>query len=264
MGPGGPRAAMAQGLVFITGASSGIGAACARAFAAAGHPLVLTARRAERLDALHDEIMEKNGVEVTVLPFDVRDSGALRVLERAESDLLARVEVLVNNAGLARGRDPIHEGDPDAWDEMLDTNVKGLLRVTRAIVPHMVKRGSGHVVNLGSTAGRWVYPGGAVYCASKFAVRALTEGMRMDLHGTGVRVTTIDPGLVKTEFSEVRFDGDVARAAKVYEGLEVLTPEDIAETVLWCTSRPKHVNVQELVIYPTDQASVTMVKRQGE
>ncbi len=252
---------MARPLALVTGASAGIGLATARALAAAGYDLVVTGRRAERLDTLSDELAAKHGAEVTVLQFDVRDTGAIRMLEVAHGDLLARVDVLVNNAGLARGTEPIQEGKPEDWDEVFDTNVKGLLRISRAILPHMVERGSGHVVNLGSVAGRWVYPGGAVYCASKFAVRALSEGMRMDLHGTGVRVTNVEPGLVETEFSEVRFRGDSERAAKVYANTDVLMPEDIADTIVWCVQRPPRVNIQEIVVYPTVQSGITTVQR---
>lgn len=247
-------------LAFITGATAGIGAATARAFAGAGYDLVLAARREDRL---HDLQLELGGrVKVEAIPFDVRDKQALKLAGLAHPELFERVDVLVNNAGLARGTEPLQEGDPEEWDEVIDTNVKALLRVTRAILPHMVKRGAGHVVNLGSTAGHWVYPGGAVYCASKHAVRAITEAMRMDVHGSGVRVTEVSPGLVGgTEFSDVRFRGDAPRARKVYEGLQPLTAEDIAETILWCVQRPAHVNVQELILTPVAQASVTMVKR---
>lgn len=255
---------MSRKRAFITGATAGIGLATARAFAAAGYDLVLTGRREPLLVEVADAIRAAHGVAVEVIPFDVRDATALKLHTLAHPDLFERVDVLVNNAGLARGTEPLQEGDPDEWDEVLDTNVKGLLRVTRAILPHMVKRGGGHVVNLGSTAGHWVYPGGAVYCASKHAVRALTEGMRMDIHGSGVRVTSVDPGLVGgTEFSDVRFRGDSERARTVYKGLQPLTPEDVAETILWCVQRPAHVNVQDIVLMPVAQASVTMVKREG-
>jgi NADP-dependent 3-hydroxy acid dehydrogenase YdfG len=248
-------------VAFITGASSGIGAATARAFAAAGYRLTLVGRRAERLDALADRLHEAHGTVSTVVPVDVRDKALVSMLQQTHPEMFEPVDVLVNNAGLARGTEPLQEGDPDEWDEVIDTNVKALLRVTRAVLPGMVKRGTGHVVNLGSVAGRHVYPGGAVYCASKHAVRAINEGLRMDLHGTGVRVTTIDPGMVETEFSEVRFRGDTGRAAKVYQGFEPLTPDDIAETILWCVQRPARVNVQEVVVYPTAQSAVGMVKR---
>jgi serine 3-dehydrogenase len=253
---------MSKGLAFITGATVGIGLATARAFATAGYDLVLVGRRQDRLDAAKDEIEARSKVRVTEIPLDVRDAGALRLMEVAERELLARVDVLVNNAGLARGTEPLQSGDPDEWDEVIDTNVKGLLRVTRAILPHMVARGSGHVVMLGSTAGHWVYPGGAVYCASKHAVRAITEGLRMDVHGSGVRVTSMVPGLVGgTEFSDVRFRGDHERARKVYEGYRPLAPEDVADAILWCVERPPHVNVQDVVLMPTAQASVTMVAK---
>jgi NADP-dependent 3-hydroxy acid dehydrogenase YdfG len=244
---------------MITGASSGIGEATARALAARGYALKLVARRGERLDALADSLA---GAKTQVVPLDIRDAAALRLLDASHPDLFGEVDVLVNNAGLARGTEPLHEGNPDEWDEVIDTNVKALLRVTRLAVPHMVKRGRGHVVMLGSTAGHWVYPGGAVYCASKHAVKAITEGLRMDLHGSGVRVTSVDPGLVTgTEFSDVRFRGDHERARTVYKGLEPLTPQDVAETIAWCVERPPHVNVQDVVLTPTAQASVTMVKR---
>lgn len=249
-------------LAFVTGATAGIGAATTRAFGKAGYDLVVCGRREERLHELQ-LALAKEGVRAEAMPFDVRDTPALRLATLAHPELFERVDVLVNNAGLSRGMEPLHEGNADEWDEMIDTNVKALLRVTRAILPHMVKRGRGHVVNVGSVAGRWIYPGGAVYCASKFAVRALSEGMRMDVHGTGVRVTNVEPGMVETEFSEVRFRGDAQRAREVYQGVRALKAEDVAEAILWCVQRPAHVNVQELVVYPTDQASVGMVKREG-
>lgn len=249
-----PRGAPGMPTALVTGATSGIGRATARALHKAGHALILTGRRKERLDALQAEFPSAR-----VLDLDVRDGPAIDRHDREGA--FRDVDVLVNNAGLALGTDPLQVGDPKDWDVVLDTNVKGLLRVTRAVLPHMLTRGTGHVVNLGSTAGHWVYPGGAVYCASKHAVRALTEGLRMDVHGTGIRVTSVDPGLVETEFSEVRFKGDTARAAKVYQGYQPLTPEDIADTILWCVQRPPHVNVQDIVIMPVAQASVTMLKR---
>lgn len=246
---------------FVTGATSGIGEATARRFAAEGASLLLAARSHERLAALAEELRAKEGATVEVAALDVRDGAAVDRLARERAALLERVDILVNNAGLARGTEPVQAGDPGEWEEVIATNVTGLLRITRAVLPHMVKRGSGHVVNLGSTAGHWVYPGGAVYCASKHAVNALTQGMRMDLHGTGVRVTSVDPGLVETNFSTVRFRGDTARAKKVYEGLTPLSPDDIADTIHWCVTRPAHVNIQDIVLMPVDQASVTMVHR---
>jgi serine 3-dehydrogenase len=247
---------------FVTGASSGIGMATARALAARGHHLTLLARREDRLRELAGELAKAHGTRCRVVALDVRDTEGLTRLAREEPHLF-EPDVLVNNAGLARGTEPLQEGNPDEWDEVIDTNVKALLRVTRLCLPAMLRRGSGHVVMLGSTAGHWVYPGGAVYCASKHAVKAITEGLRMDVHGSGVRVTSVDPGLVETAFSEVRFRGDAERAAKVYQGYQPLTPEDVAETIAWCVERPAHVNVQDVVIMPTAQASVTMVKRSG-
>ena len=250
---------MSRPLALITGGSAGIGAATARALAASGSDVVVTGRREDKLREVASQI---EGAKVHVLAFDVTDKDALQRVAKEHADLFARVDVLVNNAGLAIGTEPVQEGDPDEWDVVIDTNVKALLRLTRLILPHMVLRGRGHVVNLGSTAGRWTYPGGAVYCASKFAVRAISEGMRMDLLGSGVRVTNIEPGLVTgTEFSDVRFRGDHGRARKVYEGVQALAPEDVAETIVWCVTRPAHVNVQELVLFPTAQASVRDVKR---
>ena len=238
-------------LALVTGASSGIGAATARTLAAHGARLVLAARRRERLDAL---VRELPGSEALAL--DVRDAGAVRQA-LAEREL----DIVVANAGLALGAGPLQEGDPEDWSTMIDTNIKGVLHVLRAVTPGMAARGDGHVVLLGSVAGRQVYPGGNVYCASKFAVRALYEGLRLDLSGKGVRVTTVDPGLVETEFSVVRFKGDRERAARVYAGIDVLRPEDVADAIAYALTRPKHVNVGELVLWPTDQASTTVVTR---
>ncbi len=248
--------------VLVTGASSGIGAACARAFAGAGARLVLAARRAERLEALAAELRDAHGTECRLLELDVRDAQAVAAALGALSPEWAEVDVLVNNAGLGRGLEKVQEGDPAGWDEMVDTNVKGLLYVTRAVVPGMVARGRGHVVDIGSVAGHEVYPGGAVYCATKHAVDAITRGLRMDLLGTGVRVSTVDPGMVETEFSVVRFHGDRERADRVYAGMTPLVADDIADAVLWCATRPPHVNVDEIIIKPTDQASATLVSRQ--
>jgi 3-hydroxy acid dehydrogenase / malonic semialdehyde reductase len=250
-----------SGTVLITGASAGIGEACARAFAAAGARLVLTARRRERLEALADELRGAHGTESHLLPLDVRDAGAVQAAVGGLPAEYAAVDVLVNNAGLGRGLEPLFNGDPADWDEMMDTNVKGLLYVTRAVTPGMVERRRGHVVNLGSVAGHEVYPGGAVYCATKHAVNAITRGLRMDLLGTGVRVSTIDPGMVETEFSVIRFHGDRERADRVYRGMTPLSAADIAETVLWVATRPPHVNIDEIILKPTDQASATLVHR---
>ena len=245
--------------VFITGASSGIGRACAFAFADAGARLLLSARRADRLKALAAEL----DTEVHTLELDVRDRAAVEEAVGSLPGQWADIDVLVNNAGLAAGMEPLHEGDPDDWDRMVDTNVKGLLYVTRAVVPHMVERGKGHVVNIGSIAGHETYPNGVVYCASKAAVDRITKGLRMDLVGTNVRVSTVDPGMVETEFSVVRFGGDRERADAVYTGMTPLTPEDVAESVLWVADRPPHVQICEVVMFSTDQASATIVARES-
>jgi 3-hydroxy acid dehydrogenase / malonic semialdehyde reductase len=247
--------------VLITGASAGIGEACARAFAAVGARLILTARRADRLERLATELNSAHGAEVLPLTLDVRDAGQVAHSLGALPDAWADVDVLVNNAGLGRGLATLQEGESSDWDEMIDTNVKGLLYVTRAVLPGMISRGRGHVINIGSVAGHDVYPGGAVYCATKHAVDAITRGLRMDLLGTGVRVSTIDPGLVETDFSAVRFRGDLERAASVYRGYTPLAPADVADAVLYVATRPAHVNVDEVILKPTDQASVTMVNR---
>jgi 3-hydroxy acid dehydrogenase / malonic semialdehyde reductase len=249
--------------VLITGATAGIGAATAEAFCAAGaKEVIVTARRDEKLRDLAAGWSDRYDIDVAAMVFDVTDRAQVEEIAR-DNPHLFDVDILVNNAGLARGTDPMQTADPVDWEEMMDTNVLGLLTMTRQVVPHMVKKGSGHIVNLGSVAGRWVYPGGGVYAASKAAVRVLTEGLRMDLHGSGIRVTNIEPGLVETEFSIVRFRGDEARAKKVYADTRPLRAEDVAETILWCCSRPAHVNVQEIVLYPTDQAHVGMVHRRA-
>ncbi|HEX8430982.1 MAG TPA: SDR family NAD(P)-dependent oxidoreductase, partial [Longimicrobium sp.] len=196
-----------------------------------------------------------------LVELDVRDSAAVASTLGALPAEWAEIDVLVNNAGLGRGMEKVQEGSTEGWDEMVDTNVKGLLYVTRAVTPGMVARGRGHVVNIGSVAGHEVYPGGAVYCGTKHAVGAITRGMRMDLLGTGVRVTTVDPGMVETEFSVVRFHGDEERAKKVYADMTPLSPADIADAVLWAATRPAHVNIDEIIIKPTDQASVGLVNR---
>lgn len=247
--------------VCITGASAGIGAATARAFAAAGgYSLLLLARREDRLRALAAELSART--EVAIANVDLLDVGAFEAWASSERSRLEGVEVLVNNAGLALGVEKFQNSDSDQNDVMLDTNVRALLRVSRRVLPGMVARGHGHIVNLGSVAGRWVYPGGAVYCASKFAVRALSEGLRLDLAGTGVRVTNIEPGMVQTEFSEVRL-GSREASDRVYAGMRPLTAADVAETILWSVQRPAHVNIQELVIFPTDQAAVGHVNRKS-
>jgi len=255
---------LADQVVFITGASTGIGRACAVAFASEGARLLLAARRHTLLAALAPELTAAGASEVRLLELDVRDAGAVQQAVDALPAAWKAVEVLVNNAGLSRGLDKLHEGSLIDWDEMIDTNVKGVLHVDRAVVPLMVARGRGTVIHLGSIAGRQVYPGGNVYCASKFAVRALNEGLRLDLLGTGVRVATVDPGMVgETEFSQVRFRGDAERASAVYRGVTPLTPQDVAEVIVYVASRPAHVNIAETVILPTDQAGATSVNRRS-
>jgi 3-hydroxy acid dehydrogenase / malonic semialdehyde reductase len=248
-------------IVFITGASSGIGAACAAAFARAGARLLLAARRKGRLEAVATALEREHEASVHRLTLDVRDPRAVASAVESLPAAWSAIDVLVNNAGLSRGLAKLHEGAREDWEEMIDTNVKGLLYVTRAVLPGMVARGSGHVINLGSIAGHESYPGGNVYCASKAAVKALTAGLRMDLVDTPIRVSTIDPGLVETEFSLVRFRGDATRAAKVYDGLEPLTAADVAEVLLFCATRPAHVNLAEVLLLPTAQASSTIVHR---
>ncbi len=249
---------MEKGTVFISGATAGIGAATARKLAMAGYALILTGRREERLQQIANELAEQTEVRVAAL--DVQDAQAIRALFDAHPEWLGETTVLVNNAGLAAGTDKMQDADPADWDRMIDTNISGLLHLTRNFLPSMIAKGEGHIVNLGSVAGRQVYPGGGVYCATKFAVRALTEGLRMDLAGTGVRVTNISPGMVETEFSAVRM-GNSVKAKAVYQGMTPLSAEDIADAIYWAIERPKHVNIQELVIYPTDQAGIGLVSR---
>jgi 3-hydroxy acid dehydrogenase/malonic semialdehyde reductase len=238
-------------LALVTGATSGIGRSTAILLAREGARVVITGRRMERLKALAAELP---GSEV--LPLDVRES---QWVQQALED--KPFDIVVANAGLGRGLGPIQAGAVEDWNEMIDTNVKGLLHTVRATLPGLIERGGGDLVLLGSVAGRAVYPGGNVYCATKHAVRALYEALRIDAAGTGVRVTTVDPGLVETEFSIVRFRGDEARAAKTYQGLQALTPDDVAEAIGFAVTRPGHVNVGEIVLWPTAQASVTVAKR---
>ena len=243
--------------VFITGASSGIGEACARAFAAAGKDLILTARRIDRLFQLRDELKKAYPqIQVHCYRLDVTQRSSMDDLMSQHPEILQGVEVLINNAGLALGRDPIQKGAPTDWDVVIDTNLKGLLYVTHAFLPVFLAKKSGHIVNVSSVAGLWVYPNGNVYCASKHAVKAITESLRYDLNGSGIRVTEISPGMVKTEFSHVRFKGDQKKAAAVYEGKNPLEAADIAETIVWCVSRPARVNIQEVVLFPTEQPGV--------
>jgi NADP-dependent 3-hydroxy acid dehydrogenase YdfG len=247
---------------LITGATAGIGEACARLFADHGVHLVLIGRREERLLALATELREAYGVDIHIRALDVRDRAAVSALADGLEEEGVQVDILVNNAGKARGFDPIQDGDLDDWDEMIDTNLKGLLYVSRAFLPGMVARDRGHVINIGSIAGRWTYPSGNVYCGTKFAVKGISEGMNMDLAGTKVRVSSVDPGLVETEFSEVRFHGDTDAAEKVYADTTPLTGDDIADAVVYVANTPPHVDVINLVLMPTDQRHAMLVHRE--
>ena len=247
-------------IVLITGASSGIGAACAKAFAQAGAKLILAARRFDRLQQLAEELKQFDA-PTHLLQMDVCDRAQVETGLQSLPKEWASIEVLINNAGLSRGLDKLHEANLQDWEEMIDTNIKGLLYVTRLVVPDMVSWGRGHIINIGSIAGHQTYPGGAVYCATKAAVRSLTEGLKLDLLGTPVRVTAVDPGMVETEFSQVRFHGDRDRAGQVYRGMTPLSPNDVAEIVLFCATRPAHVNISDIIVLATDQASATLVHR---
>jgi 3-hydroxy acid dehydrogenase/malonic semialdehyde reductase len=247
-------------IVLVTGASSGIGRACVDAFLAQGARVIAAARRTERLEELqaaHDDA-------VLPLAMDVRDRAQVTEALGSLREEWAPIDVLVNNAGLARGRTPIHQDDPDDWDQMLDTNVRGLLNVAGRVLPGMVERGSGHVINVGSNAGREVYLGGTVYCATKAAVERITRGMRMDVLGSGVKISEVDPGMVQTEFSTVRFHGDTAAADAVYEGVTPLQAADIANVVTWVANQPPHVVIADVLVYPLDQAgSGKLARRKG-
>src|SRR5205823_9577620 len=248
-------------LILVTGASSGIGEACARRFAAEGAQLALWARRRVRLESLGRALEAQHGVAARIAEGDVRDRAAV---SRAAETLVAAgqvPDVLINNAGLASGLSKVHEGDPDDWDRMIEPNLKGLLNVTRAVLPHMVARRRGHVVNIGSTAGHMTYPQGNVYNATKYGVRALSEGMNLDVAGTPIRVSSVDPGFAETEFSEVRFHGDAARAKAVYRGFRPLTADDIADAIAYVVNLPEHVNILDMVIVPTAQRNVYVVDR---
>jgi NADP-dependent 3-hydroxy acid dehydrogenase YdfG len=250
-------------IVFVTGASAGIGAATALAFAAEGARLLLASRRTDKLAAVAAAVLQRGAEAVHTFSLDVRDRNAVEKAINALPAEWAAIDVLVNNAGLSRGLDKLYQGKIDDWEEMIDTNVKGLLYVTRAVVPGMVERGHGHVVNMGSTAGEMTYPNGAVYCASKAAERAINDGLRQDVLGTPIRVTSVDPGMVETDFSLVRFHGDAERAAKVYKGVKPLVPEDIADVIVWAVSRPEHVNIARVVLTPVQQANSLLFHREA-
>ncbi len=248
-------------IVLITGASAGIGEACAYAFAKEGANLILTARRIDKLEKIKEDIEENHSVKVLALNLDVSKRNEVISTLNNLDDEWVNIDILVNNAGLGRGLNKLHEDNPDGWDEMIDTNVKGLLIVTKEVVKTMVRRKRGHVINIGSIAGHQAYPGGSVYCATKHAVRAITESLRMEMLENNIKVSTIDPGMVETEFSEVRFYGDKEKAKNVYKGLKPLSGEDIAESIIFCATRPKHVNINEIVIMPSAQATAMMAHR---
>lgn len=247
--------------IFITGATSGIGEACAWLFAKKGSRLIIAARRAERLKKLASELKKKYKTDIYSFPLDVRSNPAVKKAVKSLPGKWKNIDVLINNAGLSRGLDKLHEGVLQDWEEMIDTNIKGLLYVSREVIPLMVKNNRGHIVNIGSIAGHEVYPRGGVYCATKHAVDAITKGMRLDLVDTDVRVTTIDPGMVETEFSIVRFRGNKDKAETVYKGIKPLTPEDVADSVYYAVSRPAHVLVAQILLLPDKQASAAVVHR---
>lgn len=264
-------------LAFISGASSGIGRATAKALARQGYDLLLMARREERLQELKQELLathqthlaqslpSQNAVRLSFLNVhlfsgDVTSLSDITAMIKEHHLLLQNLAVIINNAGLAKGSDPLHKNALEEIDQVIDTNVKGLLYLTHQLLPYLLEKKAGHIVNMGSVAGRWTYPGGTAYCASKYAVTAITEGLRQDLLGTGIRVTNIEPGMVESEFSVVRFNSE-SKAKNVYAGMTPLTPEDIAECISWSLARPRHVNIQEMVIYPTDQGAIRSVHR---
>jgi 3-hydroxy acid dehydrogenase/malonic semialdehyde reductase len=248
-------------IVFITGASSGIGAATALAFASEGSRLLLAARRAGRLAEIASRAKERGAPAVHSIDLDVRDHRAVQNAIDGLPQEWAEIDILVNNAGLSRGLEKLYMGKIEDWEEMIDTNVKGLLYVTRSVVPGMVVRGRGHVISLGSTAGELAYPNGAVYCGTKGAERLINDGLRQDVLGTPIRVTSVDPGMVQTDFSLVRFRGDTERASKVYKGVKPLTPEDIADVIVWTASRPPHVNIARVLLTPVQQANSILFHR---
>ena len=248
-------------IVFITGASSGIGAGCARKFASQGASLILNARNEEKLSALKEELEQQYGARVCLLPFDVRDRKTAAEALASLTDEWKAIDILINNAGLVIGVDKEHEGNLDEWDIVIDTNIKSLLAMTRLVVPGMVARGRGHIINIGSIAGDAAYAGGSVYCATKAAVKALSDGLRIDLVDTPLRVTNIKPGLVETNFSVVRFRGDKDKADNVYKGIRPLTGDDIAETVYFAASVPEYMQIAEMLVMPTYQATGTIVSR---
>ena len=252
---------MSKKIVLVTGATSGIGEGCARRFAQGGYNVIVTGRNLEKLESLKTQL-EKEGVDVLPLAFDVRDREAAKEAIERWPEQWKSIDVLINNAGLARGLEPEYEGSFDDWDQMIDTNIKGLLTMTRLIVPDMVKRNHGHVINIGSVAGDAAYAGGNVYCATKAAVKAITDGLRIDIANTALRVTNIKPGLVETNFSNIRFHGDTQRADNVYKGITPLNGKDIAEVAYFAASAPEHVQIAEVLVLATHQANGTVICRQ--
>lgn len=248
-------------LVLITGATSGIGLACARTFAKNKSDLIITGRREDRLKKLQSELIDKYGVKVKYLSFDIRQKESVfNAIDLLKNEKL-NIDILINNAGLASGLSTVQEGDIDDWEKMIDTNIKGLLYISRAVLPMMIEQGKGHIINIGSIAGKEVYPNGNVYCGTKHAVDAITKGMRIDVVKHGIRVSQVAPGAVETEFSVVRFHGDKEKADSVYQGFEPLHPEDIADAVFYVANTPKHVNINDLVIMPTAQAAATIIEK---
>jgi 3-hydroxy acid dehydrogenase / malonic semialdehyde reductase len=248
-------------LALITGATSGIGKSTAVIFAKNGYDIIITGRRIERLNELKLELTKKYKVTVTILCFDIRNNTEVEKAVISIGNIACKIDILVNNAGLAAGLSPIQDGDINHWERMIDTNVKGLLYISKIISKEMIKNKSGHIINIGSIASKEVYANGNVYCATKHAVDALSKAMRIDLLPHNIKVTAVHPGMVETEFSIVRFDGDEERAKKVYNGFQPLLPEDIAETIFWVSNRPTHVNINDIVIMPNVQATATNVIR---
>ncbi len=249
-------------IVFITGATSGIGKSCAYAFAKEGANIIINARRMNLLNDIADDIRKKFNVKVFAFQLDVRDRKAVIDSVNNLPEEWKNIDILINNAGLAKGLNKFYDDDPDGWDEMIDTNVKGLLYVAHAILPGMIERKSGHIINMGSIAGHDAYPKGAVYCATKHAVDAITRSLRMDIIDKNILVSTIDPGLVETNFSNIRFYGDKEKAKNVYKGLTPLTGDDVADAVIYCATRPPHVNIAEITLLASRQASATVVYRE--
>ncbi len=247
--------------VFITGATSGIGEACARVFASGGNRLIISGRRRDRLSALSRELLQSDQCQVLPLELDVRNRDLVHQAIESLPEEWKNIHLLINNAGLALGLSPLSEGDQDQWDQMIDTNIKGLLYISRAVIPLMKKQLSGHIINIGSIAGRETYPNGNVYCATKHAVDALSKGMRMDLLPLGIRVSQVSPGAVETEFSMVRFGGDSERAKNVYRGFRPLTAEDVARVVHYVAGLPEHMNIDDVLLMPSAQASATIIRR---